>query len=326
MRTLPDVSHLSDAADAEVRVAVTQALRRYVQASKAPNTLRAYDSDLRHFQAWCRSRHALWLPATAETVALYIASLADAGSKPSTIRRRLSAIAEVHRLARFPSPAADELVRLAMVGIRRRHGSAPTQKAALTTSDVTRLLATTSPVSAAGARDRAVLLLGFAGGFRRSELVALDLDDVHELPHGLRIRVRRSKTDQEGVGRELGIPRGEHPDTCPVRAFQAWRAAGRIESGALFRPVDRHDRVGVNRLTDRAVARIIQRGARRAGLDPQLYAGHSLRAGLATAAAAAGAPERAIMAQTGHRSVTSMRRYIRAGTLFEENAAAYLGL
>jgi site-specific recombinase XerD len=326
MRTLPDVPLPSDAADAEVRVAVTQALRRYVQASKAPNTLRAYDSDRRHFQSWCRSRHALWLPATAETVALYIASLADAGSKPSTIRRRLSAIAEVHRLARFPSPAADELVRLAMGGIRRRHGSAPTQKAALTTGDVTRLLATTSPVSAAGARDRTVLLLGFAGGFRRSELVALDVEDVAESEQGLRIRVRRSKTDQEGVGRELGIPWGVHADTCPVRAFEAWCDAGRIVSGALFRPVDRHGRVAPTRLTDRAVARIIQRAARRAGLDPQLYAGHSLRAGLATAAAAAGAPERAIMAQTGHRSVTTLRGYIRAGTLFEENAAGYLGL
>jgi site-specific recombinase XerD len=326
MHTMADVLLANDSSEAEVAMTMTEVLRRYVEQSKAPNTLRAYDSDLRHYQRWCHVHHASWLPAAPQTVAGYLAGLASTGLKPSTVRRRLSAIAEVHRLTRFPSPAADELVRLAMAGIRRQHGSAPTQKAALTTDELSLLLATTSPVTAAGSRDRAVLLLGFAGGFRRSELVALDIDDIEEVAQGLRVRIRRSKTDQEGDGRELGIPWGEHTGSCPVRAYQSWRATGRIAGGALFRPVDRHDRVGGNRLTDRAVARIIQRAARRAGLDPHRYAGHSLRAGLATAAAAAGAPERAIMAQTGHRSVTTLRSYIRRGTLFEENAAGYLGL
>jgi site-specific recombinase XerD len=315
-----------NAADADVATAMTGVLRRYVEASKAPNTLRAYDSDLRHYQRWCHGHRASWLPATPETVAGYLASLAHAGIKPSTIRRRLSTIAEVHRLSRVASPTADELVRLAMAGIRRQHGSAPAQKAALTTDELKLLVASTPQGTVAGARDRAVLLLGFAGGFRRSELVGIDVEDVHEELRGLRIRIRRSKTDQEGEGRELGIPWGEHLETCPVRAYQAWRAAGGISTGALFRPVDRHDGVGGSRLTDRAVARIIQRAARRGGLDPHRYAGHSLRAGLATSAAAAGAPERAIMAQTGHRSVTTLRGYIRAGTLFEGNAAGYLGL
>ena len=320
---MADVVLAVDSSDADVARTMTEVLRGYVEKSKAPNTLRAYDSDLRHYQRWCHVHHASWLPAAPQTVAGYLASLASTGIKPSTVRRRLSAIAEVHRLTRFPSPAADELVRLAMAGIRRQHGSAPTQKAALTTDELSLLLATTSPVTAAGSRDRGVLLLGFAGGFRRSELVALDIDEVAQ---GLQVRIRRSKTDQDGDGRELGIPWGEHTGTCPVRAYQSWRATGRIAGGALFRPVDRHDRVGGNRLTDRAVARIIQRAAQRAGLDPRRYAGHSLRAGLATAAAAAGAPERAIMAQTGHRSVTTLRGYIRRGTLFEENAAEYLGL
>jgi site-specific recombinase XerD len=326
MLTMADVLLAIDSSDADVAMTMNEVLRRYVEKSKAPNTLRAYDSDLRHYQRWCHTHHASWLPAAPQTVAGYLADLASTGIKPSTVRRRLSAIAEVHRLTRFPSPAADELVRLAMAGIRRQHGSAPTQKAALTTDELSLLLVTTSPVTAAGSRDRAVLLLGFAGGFRRSELVALDIDDIDEVVQGLRIRIRRSKTDQEGDGPELGIPWGEHSGTCPVRAYQSWRATGRIASGALFRPVDRHDRVGGNRLTDRAVARIIQRAAQRAGLDPHRYAGHSLRAGLAIAAAAAGAPERAIMAQTGHRSVTTLRGYIRRGTLFEENAAGYVGL
>ena len=326
MRTMANVLLANDSSDAEVAMTMPEVLRRYVEQSKAPNTLRAYDSDLRHYQRWCQAHHASWIPAAPQTVAGYLAGLASTGIKASTVRRRLSAIAEVHRLARVPSPAADELVRMAMTGIRRQHGSAPAQKAALTIEELRLLMATTSPLTASGSRDRAVLLLGFAGGFRRSELVALDIDDIDEVAQGLRVRIRRGKTDQEGDGRELGIPWGERTGTCPVRAYQSWRATGRIASGALFRPVDRHDRVGGNRLTDRAVARIIQRAAQRAGLDPHRYAGHSLRAGLATAAAAAGAPERAIMAQTGHRSVTTLRGYIRRGTLFEENAAGYLGL
>ena len=175
-------------------------------------------------------------------------------------------------------------------------------------------------------RDRALLLLGFAGGFRRSELVALDADDVTEMDDGLRVRIRRSKTDPEGQGREVGVPYGQHPESCPIRALRGWQTVAAVDSGPLFRAVDRHDQVHAARLSDRGVARVVQRAAQPAGLDPSRYAGHSLRAGLATAAAQGGAPERAIMAQTGHRSLTMVRRYIRSGSLFTENAAAYVGL
>jgi len=156
--------------------------------------------------------------------------------------------------------------------------------------------------------------------------VALDVADVQKSTDGLRITVRQSKTDQEGAGREVGIPHGQHPETCPVRALRAWREAAGISEGPIFRGVNRHDQLQGGRLTDRAVALIVKRAAERAGLDPSSYAGHSLRAGLATAAAAGGAPERAIMRQTGHRSVVMVRRYIRSGSLFQENAAAYVGL
>jgi site-specific recombinase XerD len=301
--------------------------QRYVLASKAPSTLRAYRSDLRDFGEWCDMHAATTLPAHARTVALYIAALADAGAKVSTIQRRLSAISQAHQAAgHAPSPTADAIVRMTMAGIRRELGTAAAQKDAVLTADLRRLLSTADRTTAAGTRDRALLLLGFAGGFRRSELVALDVTDIEETPDGLRVRVRRSKTDQEGAGREVGIPWGQHPETCPIRALHGWREVGQIDQGPLFRPVDRHDRVAQARLTDRGVARVIQRAARAAGLDPSRYAGHSLRAGLATAAAAGGASERAIMAQTGHRSLTMVRRYIRSGTLFQENAAAYLGL
>jgi site-specific recombinase XerD len=301
--------------------------RGYAAASKPPNTVRAYRSDLRDFEDWCAEQHLPSLPATAATLALYITHLAQIGARASTIQRRLSALSQAHRLAgHLPSPTADPLVRTTMAGIRRSLGTAPAQKAAVITAELRRLLAATPAESLAGRRDRALLLLGSAGGLRRSELVALEVDDVTETSDGLRLVLRRSKTDQEGQGDEVGVPFGQHPDTCPIRALRAWRNAADITTGALFRAVNRHDQLASERLTDGSVARIVQRAARGAGLDPALYAGHSLRSGLATAAAAGGAPERAIMRQGRWTSVTTARRYIRAGTLFEENAAAFVGL
>jgi site-specific recombinase XerD len=309
------------------QAALVDAARAYAAASKAPNTVRAYRSDLRDFEEWCAGESVAAIPAAPATIALYLTALARAGAKASTLQRRVSALSQAHQLAGYsPSPTADPVVRATMAGIRRAHGTAPAQKTALLTAELRRLLAATDPASLAGARDRALLLLGFSGGFRRGELVSLNVEDLEETEDGLRVQLRRGKTDQEGQGREVGIPRGRHPDTCPVRALQAWRSVAGIADGSLFRPVNRHGVVSRARLSDRGVARIVQRAAGAAGLDPALYAGHSLRAGLATAAAAGGASERAIMAQTGHRSVTMVRRYIRSGSLFTENAAAYVGL
>lgn len=177
-----------------------------------------------------------------------------------------------------------------------------------------------------GVRDRALLLLGFAGAFRRSELVALDLADVHAGHDGLTVVIRKSKTDQEGQGRKVGIPYGSHPHTCPVRAMATWREKSGLSEGALFRAINRHGQLQAGRLSDRAVALIVKRAALAAGLDATKYAGHSLRAGLATSAAQAGVSERSIMAQTGHKSVMVARRYIRDGSLFRDNAAAQVGL
>ena len=175
-------------------------------------------------------------------------------------------------------------------------------------------------------RDRALLLLGFAGAFRRSELIGLDRAAVALTTDGLVVTLRRSKTDPEGAGRKIGIPYGSHPETCPVRAFRAWLEASRITAGALFRPINRHAQLGTRRLSAYAVALIVKRYATAAGLNASEFAGHSLRSGLATSAAQAGASERAIMNQTGHRSLNMVRRYIREGSLFRENAAAVVGL
>ncbi len=182
------------------------------------------------------------------------------------------------------------------------------------------------PGTRVGLRDRALLLVGFAGAFRRAELVSLDVSDLEFSSAGLTITLRRSKTDQEGRSRRLGIPYGSSEATCPVRALEAWLESARIQDGPIFRPLDRFQRVQPTRLSSERVALIVKRRAKAVGLDPARYAGHSLRAGLATSAAAAGASERVIMSQTGHRSADMVRRYIREGSLFQSNPAAMVGL
>jgi integrase len=182
------------------------------------------------------------------------------------------------------------------------------------------------PNTRVGLRDRALLLLGFAGAFRRSELVGLDVADLEFARAGVIVTLRKSKTDQEGRSRRLGIPFGSSEQTCPVRSVQAWLEAARISEGPVFRSLDRFQQVQGARLSDKAVALIIKRRAKAVGLDPARYAGHSLRAGLATSAAAAGASERVIMSQTGHRSADMVRRYIRDGSLFTSNPAGMVGL
>jgi integrase len=170
------------------------------------------------------------------------------------------------------------------------------------------------------------LLVGFAGGFRRSELVALDVEDLDFQRAGLAVTLRRSKTDQEGEGRKVGIAPGENAATCPVRALEAWLKHAEIESGAVFRAVTRHGRIGAARLSPQSVALVVKKYAAAVGKDPSEFGGHSLRAGLATQAAESGASERAIMNQTGHKSLRIVRKYIREGSLFRENASSKLGL
>jgi site-specific recombinase XerD len=299
-------------------------VREYVRASKAPSTVRGYGADWRDFCAWCGSRALAPLPATADTVAAYIAHAADR-LKPGSLQRRLNAIAEAHKAVGAESPTQATLVRNVMKGIRRTQGTAPVQKAAALTGDIRTMVEATG-AGLLGARDRALVLLGFAGAFRRSELVGLDVVDCAFGGDGLVVTLRRSKTDQEGVGRKVGIPYGSNPDTCPVRVVRAWLEAAGLTDGPLFRAINRHGQVQTGRLSDLTVARVVKKLATAAGLDAAAYAGHSLRAGHATAAAMAGASERAIMAQTGHRSVQMVRRYIRDGSLFRDNSAGKLGL
>src|SRR5919202_6805028 len=274
----------------------------YARQAKARNTWRAYAADWRDFEQWCAAHQLATLPAAPETVALYLSDLAER-CKVSTLQRRISAISQAHQAVHLEPPTKSLAVRTVMAGIRRAKGTAQVGKAPAVTP-ILRLLVDTLPDSLLGQRDRALLLIGFAGALRRSELVGLDVADVVATRDGLVVTLRRSKTDQEGQGRKLGIPYGSNPPTCPVRAFQSWVEVAGITEGPLFRPINRHSQLQPKRLSDKAVALIVKRAATAAGLDPEQLAGHSLRAGLATSAAAAGGSERGVMNQTGHKRVT----------------------
>jgi integrase len=210
-------------------------------------------------------------------------------------------------------------------GIRRSKGTAQNAKAAAVTVHLKAMLEEL-PDSLIGVRDRAMLLIGFAAALRRSELVALQIQDVQFVTEGLVLVIRRSKTDQTGAGEKIAIGTGRSLDTCPVRSLRSWLSISGIEQGPVFRAITRHGRIRPDALTDQVVALQIKRYAQAAGLDRSIFSGHSLRAGLATSAAIAGASERRIQDQTRHRSVTMVRRYIRDGNLFRDNVSSLVGL
>ena len=304
--------------------------RDYIAQSMAASTLRAYDIGWRHFAGWCAGYGLRVMPATPEIVALYIAECAET-YKPATIGLRLTAISHYHQAAGYESPTGALAVRKTLAGIRRNKGVAQVQKSPLSVADLRVIVTGHLPhdyrgkITPKGTRDRALLLLGFSGAFRRSELVGLNVEDIEHVAEGLIVTLRRSKTDQEGAGRKVGIPYG-NGETCPVQALTAWLAAAHIAEGPVFRPVDVWGNVAAERLSDHAVALVVKHYAAAIGRDASTFAGHSLRAGFATAAAGAGAAEFDIMRQTGHRSLTMLRRYIRDGSLFRANAAAAVGL
>jgi site-specific recombinase XerD len=309
--------------------ALVERVGEYARASRSASTWRAYDADLRHFAAWCAGHRPplAALPAGPATVAGYLTALADSGYKPSTIRRRMAAVSVAHQLARHLNPVSSPEVEAVWDGIRRIHGTAPNRKNALETTLLTQVLAELDDSRLADIRDRALLLVGFAGCLRRSELVALDVADIAETADGLVLTIRRSKTDQEQAGAMVGLAYGSYRPTCPVRSWAAWQEAAALTDGPAFRGVDRHGRLGTGRLDAGSVARIVQRRVGAAGLTADDFAGHSLRSGFATAAARSGVPDRSIMRQGRWRSSSSLDSYIRAGHLFDrDNPSGQVGL
>jgi site-specific recombinase XerD len=302
-----------------------QKTQEYLENARSRNTIRGYRSDWKQFERWCAERGISALPATPDSIAVYLSDRAGT-LKTATLEHHLSAIAKAHKTAGHPSPVKDNaLIAETLKGIKRVHGMAPVQKAPVLTDDL-RVMLRHVPARILGLRDRALLLVGFCGAFRRSELVSLDCSDLAFTAEGLQVTLRRSKTDQEGRGRSVAIPFASNAQTCPVRALQAWLEASGITEGAVFRPVNRHGTISRRRLSDKSVATKIKRYVSAAGLDPVLYSGHSLRAGFVTSAARAKVPERIIMLQTGHKSIDMVLKYVRAANAFQENAMNALGL
>jgi site-specific recombinase XerD len=290
------------------------------KAEKAASTRKAYGTDFRLFEAWCATRSVAALPAAPETVAAYLA--ANAGtSKASTLGRRIAAIRYAHKLAAHPLPTDAEGVKATMRGIRRTHGSARVRKAPALAGKVIGMVAT-APDKLAGLRDRALLLIGFGGALRRSELVALDVADIQETETGLLVTIRGSKTDQEREGATIAIARGDV--ACPAKALREWLEAAGIESGPIFRPIDKAGTVRASRLTDRSVANIVKAYAGRAGFDASTFSGHSLRAGFLTSAAGKGASIFKMMDVSRHKSVDTLRGYVRDAELFKDHAGTGL--
>jgi site-specific recombinase XerD len=294
--------------------------RGYANAEKAAATRRAYRTDFSIFRAWCEERQLEPVPASPATVAAFLAHEASRNVKASTIGRRVAAIRYAHKLAGLDTPTDDERVKATVRGIRRTLGTAKSKKAPATAE---RLLAMAANTGAGlkSIRDRALLLLGFAGAFRRSELVALDVSDIEETPDGMKVMIRRSKTDQEGAGQIIAIPFGKI--ACPIAALKEWIGVAGIQSGAIFRSVNRHGCVG-GRLTDQSVSDIVKEHVARLRLDPSQFAGHSLRAGFLTSAAGRGASIFKMMDVSRHRSVDTLRGYVRDAELFKDHAGAGL--
>ncbi|WP_255211441.1 site-specific integrase [Sphingopyxis granuli] len=293
--------------------AISEPVRRFLSHSLSAGTQRAYAADLAHFRASGRD-----IPCPSQSIAEYLADLAETHAV-ATIQRRVAAIAKAHRASGFDDPCRSEIVMATMRGIRRTKGMAQREAQALQRDDLFAVLERMGdrPIDV---RDKALLLIGFAGAFRRSELVGFDCGDVEPVARGIVLHLRRSKTDQTGHGRKIAIPYGR-TRWCPVRHLTDWLAYAGIEQGPIFRSIDRHGHIAPNRLSGDAVATIMKKRVGAAGFDPTTFSGHSLRAGLATSAAMAGASSWKIRQQTGHKSDAMLARYIRDGDMFTDNAA-----
>jgi len=311
----------------------------YVAAARAANTLRAYRSDWAEWCTWCRTRGADPFAGDASAISQYLVDLAQAGASVRTMSRRLSALRFAFRSRDMADPTMAARVTRVWEGIRRTHGAPTDQAAPLMPPELLDVLAACPATRTwrtrgrppepdlAGARDRALLLVGFVGALRRSELVAMDLEDLADHDNGLVLSIPRSKTNQEGTKPELVVlPLGPNPPRCPVRAIHEWTALAGISSGPLLRPVSKGNKALARRLDAGALNRLVQATVARAGIDPSPYSAHSLRAGFVTYAHLRGASDRAIAHQSRHRSLATLGQYVRVHEAWQDNAATQLGL
>ena len=294
-----------------------------LQSSKAKNTIRAYKSDFNDFGLFCAQNGFKSLPSEAKIISLYLTQLSTKEVKISTIKRRLVSIGVIHRLKGHYLDTKHPLIVENLMGIKRRKGSIQNGKKPLLINNLKRLINAIDHQKKEQIkifRDRTIILIGFSGGFRRNEIVSLDYDDLDFVEEGLKINIKRSKTDQFGEGSIKGLPYFDNSQYCPVVSLKNWIDIAKINSGSLFRRFSKGSRLTEKRLTDQTVALLIKEYLKLAGIDNKNYSGHSLRSGFATSAAESGAEERSIMAMTGHKSSEMVRRYIKEANLFKNNA------
>ena len=294
-----------------------------LQSSKANNTLRAYKSDFNDFGLFCAQNSFKSLPSDPKIVSLYLTHLSTKDVKMSTLKRRLVSIGVIHKLKGHYLDTKHPSIIENIMGIKRRKGSSQKSKKPILISDLKKIINVIDQQNKEEVRkfrDRSIILIGFSGGFRRNEIVSLDYDDLDFVQEGLKINLRRSKTDQFGEGFTKALPYFDNSQFCPVVSLKKWIEISKITSGPLFRRFSKGSKMTIYRLTDQTVALIIKEYLELAGIDSKNYSGHSLRSGFATSAAESGVEERSIMAMTGHKSTEMVRRYIKEANLFKNNA------
>jgi site-specific recombinase XerD len=291
--------------------------------SKAKNTVRAYKSDFKDFALFCVQNGFKALPCEPKVISLYLTHLSTENAKLSTIKRRLVSIGVIHKIKGHYLDTKHPIIIENLMGIKRRKGTVQKGKKPILINDLIKIINVIDQEKIENIkklRDKSILLIGFSGGFRRNEIVSLDFEDLDFVIEGLKITVKRSKTDQYGEGFTKGLPYFENKKYCPVTILKKWLNVSKIKDGALFRRFTKGTKLSKNRLTDQSVALIIKQYLNFAGINSTNYSGHSLRSGFATSAAESGAEERSIMAMTGHKSTEMVRRYIKDANLFKNNA------
>jgi site-specific recombinase XerD len=294
-----------------------------LQNSKADNTIRAYKSDFSDFDLFCAKNGFKSLPSEPKIVSLYLTYLSTKEVKMSTLKRRLVSIGVIHKLKGHYLDTKHPSIIENLMGIKRRKGSVQKSKKPLLINDLKNIINVIDEEKIEEIkklRDRSIILIGFSGGFRRNEIVSLDYDDLDFVKEGLKINLKRSKTDQFGEGSVKGLPYFDNTQYCPVVSIRKWIEISKIKSGPLFRRFSKGSKLSESRLSDQTVALLIKNYLRIAGIESRNYSGHSLRSGFATSAAESGAEERSIMAMTGHKSSEMVRRYIKEANLFKNNA------
>ena len=294
-----------------------------LKASKASNTVRAYKSDFKDFGLFCVKNGFKTLPSEPKIVSLYLTHLSTKEIKISTIKRRLVSIGVIHKIKGHYLDTKHPIIIENLMGIKRRKGIVQKGKKPILINDLKKIIDVINQEKIEDVkklRDKSIILIGFAGGFRRNEIVSLDIEDLEFVFEGLKIVVKKSKTDQFGVGLTKGIPYFDNTLYCPVTTVQRWINLSKIKKGSLFRRFSKGSKISEHRLTNQTVALLIKKYLNVAGINSSNYSGHSLRSGFATSAAEAGAEERSIMAMTGHKSAEMVRRYIKDANVFNNNA------